>query len=138
MDLRGSVTAMVMAMAAAFTLSGTADAAAPNGRWLAVEIGGMPSARGVETTFELDGSGRVSGQGGCNAYGGPVTLGDGRIGFGPLMATKMACPGPEMDQESRYFQALGRASGWRLEGGRLVLVDARGKVVVAFVPLRRS
>ena len=129
--------ALVMT-AAAVLFAGVADAASPVGRWVAVEIGGLPVARGVETTLELDGAGRASGNGGCNRYGGEVRLGDGSIGFGPTAATEMACPRPQMDQENRYFQALERAAGWRIDGDRLMLVDARGGAVVILLRQRRG
>lgn len=111
-------------------------AASPAGRWVAVEIGGQPVARGVETSFELDGGGRVSGRGGCNRYGGAARLGADTLAFGPLMATEMACPRPEMDQESRFFQAMAKVATWRLDAGRLVLGDGEGRPVVVFAPAR--
>lgn len=114
--------------------AGAAAAASPIGRWRAVEIDGLPTVPGVETTFELDAEGRVSGRGGCNRYGGDATVGDGAITFGPMMATEMACPPPSMDQEGRYFRALSGVASWRIAGDRLVLAERDGRPRVVFRP----
>ena len=126
----------VLSMITMWAMTTAAVAASPVGRWVAVEIGGLPVARGVETSFALDADGRVSGRGGCNRYGGDARLGPGSIAFGPLMATEMACPRPEMDQESRFFQAMASVATWRLDDGRLVLGDGAGRPVVVFAPAR--
>ena len=47
----------------------------------------------------------------------------GRLSFGPLLSTKMACH-PGMELEGRYFEALGKVDAWRIEDGELVLRGA--------------
>lgn len=117
----------------AATLSPAAAAApTPVGHWRAVEISGTPTAAEVETTLEIAADGKVSGNGGCNRYGGTATLGDGTIGFGPTMATRMACPDPAMGQEQRLFAGLEKAARWRFDDGGLVLLDRSGGVVARF------
>ena len=49
--------------------------------------------------------------------------------FGPVAATRRACPPTEMEQEARFFAALEAARGFRMEHGLLVLLDAEGKPV---------
>ena len=39
--------------------------------------------------------------------------------LGSLGATKMACPGPIMEQEKRYLEALGSATRFSIEGKTL-------------------
>jgi putative lipoprotein len=117
-------------------MAGAAAAASPVGRWVAVEIGGVPVARGVETTLDLDLEGNVSGKGGCNRYGGRATVGDGTIGFGMMQATQRACQPPAGDQEGRFHRALTRATGWQVDGDRLVLTDAGGKPLARFLRAR--
>ena len=128
------VRAVVMAVAT--VVGGVAHAASPAGRWIATEIGGLPVARGVETTLDLDVEGGVSGRGGCNAYGGRATIREGAVEFGPMRATRMACPAPETDQEGRFHRALTRAASWRLDGDRLELVDRDGGTVARFLRRR--
>jgi len=51
------------------------------------------------------------------------------------MLTQMACPEPEgvMDQESKYFTALGQAATYRNYSIALVLFDAEGQVLASYV-----
>ncbi|WP_333821534.1 META domain-containing protein [Pinisolibacter sp.] len=124
------------AAALLFALTTAAGAASPVGRWIATEIGGQPVARGVETTLDLDLDGNVSGHGGCNRYGGTASAEGDTIRFGMMQSTRMACPAPEMHQESRFHQALFRARGWRLEADRLDLLDEAGGTVARFLRRR--
>jgi heat shock protein HslJ len=127
-----AATAVVLVLA----MSGVAAAASPAGRWIATEIGGQPVARGVETTFDLDIDGNVSGHGGCNRYGGTATAEGDTIRFGMMQSTRMACQAPETTQESRFHQALYRARGWRLEADRLDLLGEGGGTVARFLRRR--
>ena len=81
--------------------------------------------RGPALRF-IDGD-RVSGSGGCNRFTGPASLEAGVLRIGPLASTRMACPGGAMQAEARFLSVLERARGARLEGDRLVLMDAEGK-----------
>ena len=113
------------------SLAGAAFAAStPVGRWSAIEIAGRPVARGVASTLEITAEGGVSGRGGCNRYSGTARVGPGTIAFGALRSTMMACDGPGMGQERRFHSALSHAAAWRIEGDRLVLVDAAGQTVL--------
>ena len=107
-----------------------ADPAAVAGEWIAEDIGGEPTAEGAVSWLKLTKAGRAQGQGGCNGYSGSFTLDKGALGFGPLASTRRACPQPQMNQETRYFAALGEAKGARIEDGKLVLVDLRGDPLV--------
>jgi len=112
-----------------------ARAASPHGAWLAEDIAGATVPAGVATTLEIAADGAVSGSGGCNRYRGRAELGAGTIAFSPLAATRMACPGPAMEQEGRFFAALAAARRFRIEDGRLVLSAEDGSVVAR---LRRA
>jgi heat shock protein HslJ len=49
---------------------------------------------------------RASGFSGCNRYTGTYSLTDGKLGFGPLAGTRMACATPGGKIESAYLDAL--------------------------------
>ena len=105
-------------VAAAPALVGTA--------WLAEEIGGNAVVEGLESTLRIETATTVSGNGGCNRYFGPVTIGNGTMRFGPLAATRMACP-PEVDnQEQRFLDALSHVATFTADGSVLVLADEAG------------
>ena len=90
----------------------------------------------VGQEVDVDFPGNVSGKGGCNRYGGRATVGDGTIGFGMMQATQRACQPPAGDQEGRFHRALTRATGWQVDGDRLVLTDAGGKPLARFLRAR--
>lgn len=98
--------------------------------WRLVSLAGEPveMAGGSDRapTMHLLADGALSGFGGCNRYNGEYTLSDGRLSFGPIASTKMACPGVG-DVERRFFAALSDTAGYRLEAGELVLTDAQGR-----------
>ncbi|MFQ5931055.1 MAG: META domain-containing protein, partial [Nitrospiraceae bacterium] len=48
-------------------------------------------------------------------------------------ATKMWCGRPVMDQEKRYFEALGNTSTFTIEGHRLQLCSDNGQRVLNFI-----
>jgi heat shock protein HslJ len=97
-------------------------------RWRLAEFNtGEAVPEGIEITAEFR-QGGIAGRSACNRYTGPVAidLGAGRIQFGALVSTKMACPAPQMESETRYLGALERASGVSLEPGRLTIQSADG------------
>ncbi len=55
----------------------------------------------------------------CNNGGGKYTLSEGRISFGPLMSTRMACS-PD-SQDSPFMRDLQRVSSFFVESGELYL-----------------
>lgn len=68
-----------------------------------------PAEPKVTLSFE---DGRFVGKSGCNSYFTSVEQGEmpGDLSVGPVGATRMACPEPAMDVESRYLQQLGSAN----------------------------
>jgi heat shock protein HslJ/uncharacterized lipoprotein NlpE involved in copper resistance len=85
-----------------------------------------------EAYFELDPSShRVSGSVGCNRLMGSYALKGSEIKFDRMAGTMMMCP-QGMDTERDFLQALSNANTWKMDGGRLVLVDSSGKVLARF------
>jgi heat shock protein HslJ len=76
---------------------------------------------------------RVSGSGGCNRLAGTFTLSEDELLFGPLMTTRMACPGAAMEREQTFIGALGRVTRYELEGTMLTLL-AEDEAVVRLSP----
>lgn len=71
----------------------------------------------------------MAGFGGCNRYTGQVhDTAPGAISIGPVAATKMACPPPAMEVESRYFAILSPVTQYRVAGSRLVLSGPSGEL----------
>lgn len=74
-------------------------------RWTFVSIGGAPVADDRPTSLQFDGE-RLSGSAGCNRFSGSYKVEGRTLTAGPLMATKMACPGAGMMQESAFFALM--------------------------------
>jgi heat shock protein HslJ len=65
---------------------------------------------------------RVTGYAGCNNFFGSYELAGTSLKFGPLAATRRACPEPQSSVETKYLEALAKVRGWKLEAGELLLV----------------
>lgn len=79
---------------------------------------------------------KVAGSGGCNRYFSRLKdNGPGKISFGPVGATKMACPEALMKLEQAYFQKLEKVEGFGYHMGKLTLTysDAGGTDALVFV-----
>jgi heat shock protein HslJ len=98
--------------------------------WTFVSIGGVPVAadRPTALVFEAD---RLSGSAGCNRFSGGYSVADRTLTAEPLMATKMACPGAGMTQESAFFALIrGPVSLTFPTDGTLILTGSGGQTAV--------
>ena len=118
---------------------GPDDAATLADRHWSLEAFGAPGAgeplvEGTEITLSFTSDGQVNGTGGCNRYFGAIESGEaGELSFGPLGATRMACPTEVMDQEMAFFQALESVTRYEIDGDRLTLLSGDGTGVLTFV-----
>lgn len=103
--------------------------------WRAEEIDGRAVLERVESSLTFDSAQRIVGQAACNRYFGTFELGEGRVRLKPAGSTRMACPPPVMEQESRFLSALGAVTGFRREAGKLLLLDDGGSVRLRLAPL---
>lgn len=98
--------------------------------WTFVSIGGVPVAAERPTALAFDAD-RLSGSAGCNRFSGGYSLADRTLTAGPLMATKMACPGAGMTQESAFFALMrGPVSLTFPTDGTLILTGSDGQTAV--------
>jgi heat shock protein HslJ len=104
-----------------------ADAPALAGTtWRAETITGRPVVDSAASTITFEADGRVSGHGGCNRYFGTSTIAGEQLSFGAMAATRMACAPGLMDQEARFFEALGSAERWTIGADGLLLIYSAG------------
>lgn len=83
-------------------------------------------------TLQFEEGGQANGAGGCNNFRMTYSTGqDGKLAFGPIVSTKMACA-DWMDLESSYFQALSKTERFNTEDFQLKLSSADGKTVLVF------
>jgi len=99
--------------------------------WTISSINGTTpaAARKTEINFTAD---RISGNAGCNSFGGGYRLADNVLTAAQLISTKMACLGPGMEQESAVFKILASpvTIAWQ-EDGSLTLTDDAGTMTLA-------
>jgi heat shock protein HslJ/uncharacterized membrane protein len=108
-------------------LSGTA--------WVVEQIDGTDLIERSSATMDFDAAGaRVAGRASCNRYSARASLAGDALTIEQGVTTKMACPGPVMDQERRFLEALGTVRTYRREGHRLLLLDAAGRVRLRLGP----
>ena len=85
---------------------------------------------GTDATLVVyDLAGRISGNSGCNTFGGPATFSEGTVSVGDLIATEMACEPGIMSQERFVFEVLGSAATWEIDGTTLRITAADGRAL---------
>ena len=100
------------------------------GQWKLVSYGLVPNQTpavpDVDTFIEFDTDGRVTGNVGCNGFGGEYGLDGDMITFSPIESTLMFCEGPVGDQELGIFAALQGVVSFELNGNLLTITSADG------------
>ena len=101
--------------------------------WRLVSMAGDSIAEesGIFVSIDVDGS--VKGHGGCNGFFGSLEKTQTGLEFGPLGATRMACPEPIMSREMDFLEALQETRQFLSDSDGMRLLDAQGKVVAKFV-----
>lgn len=116
-----------------------ADEAVPaglGGSWLAEDIAGKGVIDDLHTTLEIKPDGSYGGNGGCNTYRGKLKVQNGNIAFAPAAATRKMCAPAVMDQEQKFFDALGTVTSWKLENGVLHLTGKDGAPAIRLAGLK--
>ena len=66
---------------------------------------------------------RATGFSGCNNFFGSYELNGSSLKFGPVGATRMACPDLETGLETEVFKALDQTRTWKIQDGELIFLD---------------
>lgn len=101
--------------------------------WRVTSIGGEPALSEPVTTLAIAADRGVGGNGACNNYFTEASFEDGKLAFGPVAATRMACERAVSAQEAAFFAALEAVAGYELDGDALKLLDAAGVPLVGLV-----
>ena len=72
-------------------------------------------------TFNTDGT--VTGNSGCNGFGGNYTLEDNQVSFDQIASTLMACDDPLMAQEDAVHKVLTETAIYKIEGDTLTITN---------------
>jgi len=100
------------------------------GQWQLVSYGSpsaqTPAVPDVEASIEFNTEGRISGNVGCNSFGGEYTVDGNTITFGSIMSTMMACMGPVEEQESAVLSVLQKSTTFVIDGNTMTVTSANG------------
>lgn len=86
----------------------------------------IPAVEGIDTSIKFAADGQVSGNLGCNGFGGDYKQTGTQLTFGPIMSTMMACEEPQMSQETTSLSILTGTVDFRLDGDKLTIDGAGG------------
>jgi heat shock protein HslJ len=104
------------------------------GRWQLVSHGPASSqvaaAEDVEAFIEFGADGQLSGNVGCNGFGGDYQVEGNTITFGAIISTKMFCEGPVGEQEATTLAVLSESATFSLAGDTLTITSADGNSVI--------
>lgn len=97
--------------------------------WRLSSLGGEDAAGGIVSTLTFNDDNKISGNGGCNSFGGKASFDGAKLKFSDVFSTMMACEQPKMEQEAAFLAALAKAASYTVEGGTLTLLDGSGTAV---------
>ncbi len=108
-----------------------------NSKWVLTQIENKsdgtvtPAPAQNVPTLDFSDDGKISGNGGCNGFGGLYEVGEGNsLKLTEIMSTLMACD--NTDIETPYFNALNEAESYILVNDVLQITSSNGTVVLTF------
>lgn len=111
------------------------ERALADAEWELVSLRGGDPPEGSPMTLRFA-SGHIAGSAGCNGYVLALERADrGRFVVSDreeALTTVGDCMRRATDRQEEYLRALGESRAYRLEGGRLELLDGSGETVLAF------
>lgn len=116
------------------TACSTANTESIEGRWNLVSHGSAtdqtPAAADVDAFIEFGAGGQLSGNVGCNGFGGEYEVEGDAITFGSMIATEMFCEGPVGEQEAATFAVLSESATFDRDGDTLTITSEDGNSVI--------
>jgi heat shock protein HslJ len=93
-----------------------------------------PVIEGTSITLEFSRDGKIGGNGGCNSYGGDYQIRAESLSLSRIVSTKRACIAQNaMQQEQRYFEALGSVGRFKFSDNQLTIFYDGGRGALNFV-----
>lgn len=121
----------LVALLAVFALAACtgSSSASIEGQWKLVSYNETPAVPNVETSIEFK-DGQMSGNVGCNGFGGDYEVDGDQIKFGSVMSTMMFCEGPVGEQESGTLAVFQESTKFVLDGNMLTIASTEGNSVI--------
>jgi heat shock protein HslJ len=103
--------------------------------WVVDQLGDQSGSAIRSLTLTFGGGGRINGHDGCNVFSGDVQVSDTTIRVGgKLIGTMMACPDDVEARARAYRSALLEAVRYRMQDGKLEMIDRAGQVLIVLAP----
>ena len=80
-----------------------------------------PAVTDNQATITFNDDGTLSGNSGCNSFGGEYKVEEGQVTFNQLVSTLMACSDPLMSQEGSVFKVLDGTASFEIKGDTLTI-----------------
>ncbi|RAK29001.1 putative lipoprotein [Falsochrobactrum ovis] len=100
--------------------------------WLAEAILGSEISPNAHATLTVSDDGAASGSAGCNRFFGRIAIDGTNLSFSEIGSTYMQCPPALMQQERKFIDALNKTRSYRVETGKLFLIDEQGNDLASF------
>ena len=100
------------------------SSASVEGQWKLVSYNQTAAMPDVEASIEFK-DGQMSGNVGCNGFGGEYTVSGDTLEFGPVMSTMMFCEAVA-DQESTVLATLQEKTSFVIDGNMMTIISADG------------
>lgn len=127
------LTLLVLSLALAACTAGNGGAASLIGSWKLTAYGPAnsttPAVPDTEAGIVFSNDGTVTGNSGCNGFGGSYKVAGDKITFSDVVSTLIACDDARMQQEAAVHQVLTDTATYKIEGNTLTLSN-NGMVLV--------
>ncbi len=114
----------ILALSACAT-KGDGASASLSGSWKLTSYGPAnaqtPAVTGAEAELTFNKDGTVTGNSGCNGFGGNYTAKGNQVTFREIVSTLMACDDPCMAQEKAVHNVVTDTATFKVEGNMLTL-----------------
>ena len=104
------------------------------GAWELVSYGSASSQTPVSiytnTLVDFSSQGELTGNVGCNSFGGDYKVKADEITFGAIISTMMACEDPINTQEASVLKTFTKTATYTLDGNTLTITAGDGDSVV--------
>jgi heat shock protein HslJ len=90
----------------------------------------------IKTSLIFKNNGSLSGNVGCNSFGGNFRVNESQLIFGPAMSTMMACPEQIMQQEGEVLKVFNGTTKFSVSSNSLTITSSDGQNAATFIPAR--
>ncbi|WP_421913689.1 YbaY family lipoprotein [Mesorhizobium sp.] len=100
--------------------------------WVVEYVDGIGAIAYPRATLRISEAGKAGGNGPCNAYFANAKVEGQSIAISNIGSTFKACTPEVMAEEKAMFDALAKASSFRVDDGKLIIADKRNRDILRF------